>query len=92
MRSIRVDPTLDRTLRQASAQEGVSVSEFIRRAVAERVERTLSARDQLLDVVGVVRSRGGAAARTGEAFGELLAGTREGKQRGGDGRNTCGEH
>jgi hypothetical protein len=72
MRSVRLDPELDEIVRRAAAQEGASVSEFLRRAAAERAERTLGQRDGLADVLGAVRSAGGAAARTGDAFGDLL--------------------
>jgi hypothetical protein len=72
MRSIRLDPQLDELVKRAAAQEGSSVSEFIRSAAAERAHRTLAARDQLQDVIGAVRTNGGAARRTGSAFGELL--------------------
>lgn len=48
------------------------MSEFLRRAAAERAQRTLDERDQLTDVIGAVRSAGGAAARTGSAFSDLL--------------------
>jgi Protein of unknown function (DUF1778) len=75
MRSVRLDPELEALVRRAAAQEGATVSEFLRRAVAERAERTLAQRpsEQLEDVVGAVRSAGGQAGRTGEAFGDLLA-------------------
>lgn len=72
MRSVRLDPELDELVRRAAAQEGASVSEFIRRAAADRARRTLGARDQLDDVLGAVRTEGGVARRTGAAFGELL--------------------
>jgi hypothetical protein len=72
MRSIRLDPELDELVRRAAAQEGTSVSEFLRRAAAERAKRTLDKRDQLADVIGAVRSDGGAAANTGSTFGDLL--------------------
>jgi hypothetical protein len=72
MRSLRLDPELDDLVRRAAAQEGASISEFLRRAASERARRTLAARDQLADVVGSVHTEGGAAARTGDAFGELL--------------------
>jgi hypothetical protein len=72
MRSIRLDPELDDLVRRAAAQEGSSVSEFLRRAAAERARRTLDQRDQLADVIGAVRSDGGAAADTGSAFADLL--------------------
>lgn len=48
------------------------MSEFMRRAAADRARRTLGARDQLDDVLGAVRTEGGVARRTGAAFGELL--------------------
>jgi uncharacterized protein DUF1778 len=75
MRSLRLNPELDDLVRRAAAAEDVSVSEFLRRAAAERAQRTLDRRpsDELADVVGAVRSSGGRAARTGEAFAELLA-------------------
>jgi hypothetical protein len=72
MRSVRLDPELDELVRRAAAQEGSSVSEFLRLAAAERARRTLAERDQLEDVIGAVRTDGGAARRSGAAFGELL--------------------
>jgi len=74
MRSIRLDPELDDLIRRAAAREGASVSEFLRRAAADRAHRTLAQREQLADVIGAVRSEGGAAARTGEVFADLLEG------------------
>lgn len=76
MRSLRLDPELDEVVRRAATLEGASVSEFLRRAAAERAERTLSQRGsgRLADVVGV--GRGGASGRareTGRAFGDLLS-------------------
>ncbi len=72
MRSIRLDPDLDELVKRAAAQEGASVSEFLRRAAVDRARRTLDTRDQLEDVIGAVRTEGGVARRTGSAFGELL--------------------
>jgi len=72
MRSVRLDPELDDLVRRAAAREGSSVSEFLRRAADERARRTLSPSEQLVDVIGAVRSVGGAAERTGEAFAGLL--------------------
>ncbi|MHB8660215.1 MAG: type II toxin -antitoxin system TacA 1-like antitoxin [Solirubrobacteraceae bacterium] len=80
MRSIRLDPELDDLVRRAAAQEGASVSEFMRRAAADRARRTLGARDQLDDVLGAVRTKVGVARRTGAAFGELLQARREQKR------------
>jgi hypothetical protein len=65
-------------IRQAAAQEGTSVSEFIRRAVAGRAQETLSQRDELIGIIGAVHSAGGAAVRTGAAFGEMLEERRHG--------------
>ncbi len=76
MRSVRLDPELDELVKRAAAQEGSSVSAFLRLAAAERAHRTLAARDQLEDVIGAVRTSGGAARRSGAAFGELLSARR----------------
>lgn len=74
MRSARFDPELEELVRRAAAHEGASVSEFLRRAAAERAQRTLDRRpsEQLAAVVGAVRSDGGRADRTGDAFTDLL--------------------
>jgi len=75
MRSVRLEPDLDDRVRRAAAAEGTSVSEFLRRAAAERAELTLSRRnrDRLGDVIGAVRAGGAGRARdSGVAFGELL--------------------
>lgn len=74
MRSLRLDPELDERVRRAATLEGTSISEFLRRAAAERAERTLSRRsnERLADVVGVVQGGGGRARGTGKAFADLL--------------------
>ncbi len=80
MRSLRLEPELDERVRRAAAAEGMSVSEFLRRAAAERADRTLSHRnsDRLADVIGVVHGGGAGRARdSGAAFGELLAERRQ---------------
>jgi hypothetical protein len=77
MRSVRLDPELDELVRRAAAQEGSSVSEFMRRAAADRARHTLDTRDQLDDILGAVRTGGGVARRTGAAFDELLQARRE---------------
>jgi hypothetical protein len=76
VRSVRLDPELDDLVRRAAAREGASVSEFLRRAAADRARHTLEGDDDLDDVIGAVRTTGGAARRTGAAFGELLQGRR----------------
>jgi hypothetical protein len=77
MRSVRLDSELDELVKRAAAQEGSSVSEFLRLAAAERARRTLAKRDQLEDVIGAVRTGSGAARRSGAAFGELLRSRRD---------------
>jgi len=76
MRSLRLEAALDERVRRAAAAEGSTVSEFLRRAAAERAERTLAHRnsDRLADVIGSVHGGGAGRARdTGAAFGDLLA-------------------
>ena len=69
-----MDDALEARLQRAAGVRGESVSEFIRRAVDERAEATLAgSEDDFDDVIGVVRSEGGQARRTGEAFTDLLA-------------------
>ena len=74
MRSVRLDDETESRVRRAAEIEGVSVSEFLRRAASDRSERILStdAADRLSDVVGAIRSHGGQARRTGSAFGDAL--------------------
>jgi len=76
MKSLRLDPELERRLQHAAAVRGESLSEFIRRAADERAEATISAEPaaDFSDVVGVVHGGGGRAGRTGEAFTEELVG------------------
>jgi Protein of unknown function (DUF1778) len=75
VRSLRLDNQLDEMTRKAAAIEGSSVSEFMRRAIAERAERTLAggAKKRLHDVVGAINGGGGRARDTGAAFADLLA-------------------
>jgi Protein of unknown function (DUF1778) len=76
MLTVRLDDQLDSLARRAAAMEGASVSEFMRRAIAERAQRTLSedARERLADVIGVVHSGGRGQARdSGRALTDLLA-------------------
>jgi hypothetical protein len=75
VRSLRLDDRLDEMTRKAAAIEGSSVSEFMRRAIADRAERTLAGgtQERLGDVVGAINGGGGRARDTGAAFADLLA-------------------
>jgi hypothetical protein len=75
MRSLRLDPELDDKVRRAAAANGESVSEFLRRAAAERAEEALSRHpgERFADVAGVVHGGGGRARRTGAAFADSLS-------------------
>jgi metal-responsive CopG/Arc/MetJ family transcriptional regulator len=74
MKSLRIDEGLAERLRRAARREGVSESEFIRRAVARAVEETqpVELPSELADIVGVGKLGIQAAHRVGEAFREML--------------------
>jgi uncharacterized protein DUF1778 len=69
-----LDDETESRVRRAAEIEGVSVSEFLRRAASDRSQRILSndVADRLSDVLGAIRSHGGQARRTGTAFGDAL--------------------
>ncbi len=69
-----MDPQLEARLQQAAAVRGESLSEFIRRAAAERADATFSAEptSDFSDVLGIIHAGGGRARRTGSAFTEDL--------------------
>lgn len=75
VKSLRLDPELERRLQRAAEVSGESLSEFIRRAAAARADATLAGAGDtdLDDVIGVVHGGGGRARRTGEAFAEVVA-------------------
>jgi hypothetical protein len=76
MLTVRLDDRLDTLAKKAAAIEGASVSDFMRRAIAERAERALSnnASGRLEDVIGAIHGGGAGGARdSGGAFAELLA-------------------
>jgi Ribbon-helix-helix protein, copG family len=75
MRSVRLDDQMENRVRRAAAAEGVSVSEFIRRAADQRAQQTLSSGgdERLADVVGVIRSGRRQARRSGKVFADLVA-------------------
>jgi predicted transcriptional regulator len=74
MRSVRLDEALEARLEEAALISGKPVSEIIRQAIEERCETILGQRlaHRLGDVAGLVRSKGGRARRTGQAFRETL--------------------
>jgi hypothetical protein len=65
-----LDEALEARLEEAAMVSGKPVSDIIRRAIEKHCDAILGRRLQhrLNDVTGVVRSRGGRARRTGEAF------------------------
>ncbi len=73
-KSVRLSPALEARLREAAAAEGTRVSESIRRAITRHCDGVLGAalKSRVADVVGVVRSRGDRARRTGRAFRKIL--------------------
>ena len=76
MKSVRLDEGLEARLAEAARVSGEPVSNIIRQAIEEHCARILGQRlaHRLTDVIGVVRSRGGRARRTGKAFAETLRG------------------
>lgn len=72
MISLRLDPDLDAQVRRAASREGTSVSEFIRRAAAERAANSLDVEDRFKGIIGQVHSGGGVAERSSDVFGEML--------------------
>lgn len=66
--SVRIDQQLQTQLRAIADSEGVSVSEVVRRAVVRYVESNGSLRLQIEDIIGSIKSSGGRANRSGEAF------------------------
>jgi predicted transcriptional regulator len=75
MTSVRLDPDLEARLERAAALRGESKSDFIRSAVADRIEATIgtSVADRLAHVIGQVDLGGGRAGRAHELAGELIA-------------------
>lgn len=75
MKTVRLSPELEKRLQRAAAVVGESLSEFIRRAAAQRADALLDSgsHEGFTDVVGVIHGGGGKARQTGEAFTDLLA-------------------
>jgi predicted DNA-binding protein len=74
-KSFRIDPVLERRLEEVARRQEVPVSVVVREAIAKHCDEVLGEdlRSRLADVIGVVHGGGGRAARTGEAFKQLLA-------------------
>lgn len=79
MRSLRLDSDLDHRIKLAAALEGASISEFIRRAISERVDRLLADRknDRLPDAIGSIHAGRSFAGETGKRFADLLSERRQ---------------
>ena len=75
VRSVRLDPALERRLAAAAKLTGQPVSAVIREAVAHHCDAVLrrDAQAELADVIGVVDVKSDAARDTGAAFKKLLA-------------------
>jgi hypothetical protein len=79
MRSVRLDAVLEARLQEAARVTGKPISTLIRDALEAYCDELLKDRPEcrLADVIGVVRSTGGRARRTGKAFLETLQAQRE---------------
>jgi predicted DNA-binding protein len=75
VKSVRLDDDLEAKLKRAARALGTTQSEFIREALARRCEEVLggSLAERLVPVIGVVKSAGGRAARSGAAFRDAVA-------------------
>jgi len=74
MKSVRLSPSLEARLRQVSLAEGIRPSETMRRAIAKHCDEVLGATlgARLSDIVGMVRTTGGRARRTGVVLKRIL--------------------
>ena len=74
MKSVRLDPKLEARLKQAARLSGVTESDFIRAAIIERSDATLTdnLESRLVGIVGAVHSKGGRARQAHERYGEIL--------------------
>lgn len=74
MKSVRLDTGLEAQLKRAARKEGVSESDFIRAAIAERAESTLGddLESRLAGIIGAVRAGGGQAADAHQRYRDLL--------------------
>ena len=74
MKSVRLSERMEAELEEAARISGDSVSSIIRRAVQERCRLILGDRldARVIDVAGIIQSKGGRARRSGDAFAESL--------------------
>jgi predicted transcriptional regulator len=79
VKSVRLESDLETRLERAAQMEGVSESEFMRRAIAERVDLRLSdtLENRLEGILGTINSNRGHAAHAHERYRELLRERRE---------------
>ena len=73
-KSVRFDRQLESRLEKAAKALGLTQSEFIREAIAERCDHALSPplAESLAPFIGRVKSAGGRACHTGAAFRRAL--------------------
>jgi predicted DNA-binding protein len=76
--SFRIDPHLEKRLREVAARQAVPVSVVVREAITRYCETVLAdnARARLADVIGVLESDGGRARHSGRAFKDALTARR----------------
>ncbi len=74
-RSFRIDPHLEQRLQKVAERQAVPVSAVVREAISRHCDDVLGndVAAALADVIGIVKSEGGRADRTGQAFKDLLA-------------------
>ena len=74
MRSVRLSEAMESRLEEAARVSGQPVSSIIRQAIEQRCEQILGKRlaHRLSDIAGTVRSKGGRARRTGDAFRKVV--------------------
>jgi hypothetical protein len=79
MKSVRLDADLEAKLERAARALATSQSDFIRDALTRRCEEVLggSLAERLAPVIGIVKSTGGRAARSGAAFRAALGRRRQ---------------
>jgi hypothetical protein len=75
IKTVRLDDELKAKLERAARALAMSQSAFLRDALARRCDEVLggSLRERLASVLGIVKSSGGRAARSGASFRAALA-------------------